>query len=269
MTDQVKLYFECHGQGDPIIILHGLLGSSSNWSATSAMLGKRLQVFTLDLRNHGNSPHTSEFDYPSMAEDLKSFMDTQGLRQATILGHSLGGKIAMVFADRYPEMIDKMIIVDIAPKAYPVDHKALIEAMLDVDLNIYNKVKEVVAALATAIPSIQVRNFLAKNLRKQDSSFSWKVNLRAIRDNLDRLSERISLRNSFDKPVLFIRGDLSDYILEEDKASLCRIYPRAEIATIEGAGHWVHIDAKNSFVDKVWNFTFCGSCRPWCNDCGR
>jgi esterase len=269
MTEQVKLYFECRGQGEPIIILHGLLGSSSNWSATSTMLGTQLQVFTLDLRNHGNSPHTSEFDYLSMAEDMKSFMDTQGLRHATILGHSLGGKVAMVFADRYPEMVDKMIIVDIAPKAYPVAHKALIEAMLAVDLNIYSKVNEVVAALATAIPSIQVRNFLAKNLRKQDSNFIWKVNLRAVRDNINRLSERISLRNSFEQPVLFIRGNLSDYILEEDKASLCRIYPRAEIATIDGAGHWVHIDAKKSFVDKVLNFMFCGSCRPWCNDCGR
>jgi len=233
------------------------------------MLGKRLQVFTLDLRNHGNSPHSSEFDYPSMAEDVKSFMDTQGLRHATILGHSLGGKVAMVFADLYPEMVDKMIIVDIAPKTYPVVHKALIETMLAVDLNIYNKVNDVVTALATSIPSIQVRNFLVKNLRKQDSSFSWKVNLQAIRDNIDRLSERISFRNSFEKPVLFIRGHLSDYILEEDKASLYKIYPRAEIVTIEGAGHWVHIDAKNSFVNKVWNFMFCGSCRPWCNDCGR
>jgi pimeloyl-ACP methyl ester carboxylesterase len=251
----VNLYCETQGQGDPLIIIHGLLGSSSNWSKTSELLGKRLQVFTLDLRNHGNSPHSTEFDFISIVEDLKLFMESRNLRHAAILGHSFGGKVAMEFADHYPEMVDKLIIVDVAPKAYVPTHKALVEAMLALDLAKYKNINEVVNALASAIPSLQIRNFQAKNLiRLATGGLSWKVNLRAIRDNINVLSEGTALKNCFRKPSLFIRGELSDYILDEDEVGIRNMYPCAEIVTVEGAGHWVHIDARESFVDIILKY---------------
>jgi len=251
----VNLYCETRGQGDPLIILHGLLGSSSNWSKTGELLAKRLQVFTLDLRNHGNSPHSSVFDFTSMVEDLKLFMESRNLRHAAILGHSLGGKVAMEFADRHPEMVAKLIIVDVAPKAYVSTHKAMVEAMMALDPAKYRNMNEVVTALASAIPSLQIRNFLAKNLiRLPSGDLSWKVNLRAIRDNIDVLSEAAVLKSRFGKPTLFIRGALSDYILDDDETGIRKIYPCAEIVTVEGAGHWVHIDARGIFIDIILKY---------------
>ena len=252
----VKLFFQTHGQGEPLIILHGLLGSSSNWSATSELLGRRLQIFTVDLRNHGNSPHAADFSFYSMAEDLKFFMKCQNMRQAIVLGHSLGGKVAMEFADHYPEMVSKLIVVDVAPKAYAPIHNAMIDAMISLDLSMYDSAKGVIAALATAVPSLQVRNFLAKNInRLSTGGLRWKVNLQAIRDNMNSLSSSTNFNKSYLKPVLFIRGELSDYILEGDESSIRNIYPHAQIVTIAGAGHWVHIDAKDSFLDTVLKFT--------------
>jgi len=252
----VKLFYQAHGQGEPLVVIHGLLGSSSNWSTTSELLGRRLQVFAVDLRNHGNTPHSNEFSFDSMAEDLKYFMESQNLRQAMILGHSLGGRVAMEFADRYPEMVSKLIVVDVAPKAYPPIHNEMIDAMLALDLGMYESAKEVVVALAAAVPSIQVRNFLTKNIsRLSNGRLCWKVNLQAIRDNIDILGCSTNFKNSYLKPVLFIRGELSDYVLEEDESTIWSEYPHAQIAPIAGAGHWVHIDAKERFIETVLKFT--------------
>lgn len=252
----VKLYFKSCGQGEPIIILHGLLGSSSNWSTTSELLGRQLQVFTVDLRNHGNSPHATDFSFCSMAEDLKYFMECQYLSQAILMGHSLGGRIAMEFADRYPEMVSKLIVVDVAPKAYaPTTHNAMIDAMIALNLNMYDSTKEVAAALAEVVPSLQVRNFLVKNIFcSPNGNLFWKVNLKAIRDNIDSLSCSTSFNSNYMKPVLFIRGELSDYVLEEDKHIVMNIYPQAQIVTVAGAGHWVHVDAKNKLLAAVNKF---------------
>lgn len=251
----VKLFFQTYGLGAPLIILHGLLGSSSNWSTTGRLLGRQLQVFAVDLRNHGNSPHASCFNFDVMTEDLNCFMEDQNLQHATVLGHSLGGRVAMEFADRYPEKVDKLIVVDVAPKVYASTHKELIDAMMAIDLGMYESAKEVVAALATDIPPLQVRNFLAKNIyRLPTGSLAWKVNLRAIRDNYAGLCGSTIFKDRYVKPVLFVCGELSDYILEEDKAIIRKIYPHAQIASIAGAGHWVHIDAKDIFIDTVLKF---------------
>jgi pimeloyl-ACP methyl ester carboxylesterase len=162
----------------------------------------------------------------------------------------------MAFADRHPEMVDKLVIVDVAPKAYVPTHKAMVEAMMVLDLAKYQNINEVVNALASAIPSLQIRNFLAKNLlRLPAGGLSWKVNLRAIRDSIDVLSAGTVLQNRFAKPTLFIRGELSDYILAEDEAGIRKMYPCAEIVTVERAGHWVHIDARESFIDIILKFT--------------
>lgn len=255
-SQPIKLFCQTYGQGEPLIILHGLLGSSSNWSTTSELLGKRLHVFAVDLRNHGNSPHATDFDFHSMSEDLKFFMEGQNIRQAIVLGHSLGGRVAMEFADRYPELVCRLIIVDVAPKAYASTHNTMIDAMMALDLSMYKSAKEITATLASAVPSMQVRNFLAKNInRLSNGSLCWKVNLQAIRDNIDSLSCSTNFKNSYLKPVLFIRGEWSDYVLKEDEPTIRNIYPHAQIASIAGAGHWVHIDAKDRFIDTVLKFT--------------
>jgi len=161
----------------------------------------------------------------------------------------------MEFADRYPEMVDKLIVVDVAPKAYVQTHKAMVEVMMSLDLAKYKNINEVVNALASAIPSLQIRNFLAKNLiRLATGSMSWKVNLQAIRDNIGVLSEGTVLKGRFGKQALFVRGELSDYILDADEAGIRKIYPCAEIVTVEGAGHWVHIDARDSFVNVILKY---------------
>lgn len=252
----VKLSFKTYGQGEPLVILHGLLGSSSNWSYTSELLGAQLKVFTVDLRNHGNSPHDPDFSFFSMAEDLKHFLESQNVPEAILLGHSLGGRIAMEFADRYPEMVSKMIVVDVAPKAYASTHNAMIDALLALELGMYKSTKEVVIALEATVPSMQLRKFLVKNIScTPQGNLIWKVNLQAIRDNIDSLSCKTNFKNCYINPVLFIRGELSDYLLEEDELTIRGIYPHAKIARIAGAGHWVHIDSKDHFIETVLKFT--------------
>jgi pimeloyl-ACP methyl ester carboxylesterase len=253
----VKLHFQSHGEGKPLIIIHGALGCSSNWSKTSEILGRSLQVFALDLRNHGKSPHSGHFDYDCIAEDLKLFIEDRGLRKAAILGHSFGGRVAMEFADRYPGEVEKLVIVDIAPKAFARSHKVYLEAMMALDLAVCKSVNEVVKALAGPIPSLETRNFLAKNLsRSPDGRLRWNLNLSVILETTDALGEGPDFANRFDKPVLFIRGEVSDFILEEDEVRIREIYPIAKIVTIEKAGHWVHIDERDSFVRAVLDFLF-------------
>lgn len=254
----IELYCQTYGQGAPLIILHGLLGSSSNWTMTSQLLGRQQRVFAVDLRNHGKSPHSMEFNFPVMCEDLKHFIETRNLRQPAILGHSIGGKVAMAFADLYPEMIDRIIIVDVAPKPYPETGKVIVDAldaMLALNLDLCQGVNDVVDVLATAIPSLELRAFLAKNLRKLPTgNLGWTLNLRGIRDNIDILSEGPILKNRYRGPVLFVRGELSDYIQDEDEAKIRETYPCAEISTVAGAGHWVHIDNRNNFLEAVLSF---------------
>lgn len=251
----VNLFFQVHGQGEPLIILHGLLGSSANWTTTCELLGRQFQVISVDLRNHGNSPHCNEFNFQVMVEDLKYLLERQNLQQAIVLGHSFGGRVAMEFADRYPEMVSKLIVVDVAPKAYPPVHNDLIDALLAVDLDKYASVREVVSALAVAIPSQQMRNFLAKSIYLSSKrGLCCKANLLAIRENMDKLCDSNDFKNSYIKPVLFITGELSDYVLSDDEVTIRKIYPHCQFETILGAGHWVHIDAKSNFIDAVSKF---------------
>ena len=245
----------CYGNGHPLIILHGLFGSKANWSFVSRQLARRSTVFALDLRNHGNSPHGQAFDYSVLVEDLRCFMVLQQLKKATILGHSLGGKIAMAFGDSFPEMVEKLIVVDIAPKPYPAVHKHMIKAMISLDLNRVRSLNDAVEALGPSIPSLSIRKFLVKNLvRGGDGMYQWKINLTAIDQYYNDLSQGPQIDKTFNKPTLFIRGEDSNYIVPEDTALIREKNSNFKIVCIEGAGHWLHIDAPGKTVKVISDF---------------
>jgi pimeloyl-ACP methyl ester carboxylesterase len=251
----MKLHFEAMGQGSPLIVLHGLLGSADNWRSMSRRLAGAYRVFALDLRNHGQSPHSDVLDYDVMAADVREFVEDYGLSRIILMGHSMGGKVAMRFALDYGAALERLVIVDVAPKSYPPMHHDLIEALRSLDLRHYRSFGEVDAVLAPKIPAPGVRQFLLKNLaRDGHGGLGWKIDLEAIQRNYDNLGREISAGSAFAKPSLFIRGALSKYVEDNDLPGIRRLFPKAVIATVPGAGHWVHADRPDEFYDILSRF---------------
>jgi esterase len=251
----MNLHFAAVGEGPPLIILHGLLGSADNWRSMSRRLGAHYQVFAVDLRNHGRSPHSDIFDYDVMTADLREFTEQQALRRIMLLGHSIGGKVAMQFALDYSEQVNRLVIVDIAPQPYELSQRYILEALLSLDLTRYKSFTEVDAALAEKISDKSLRQFLLKNLaRDENGRLRWKIHLAAIDRNYDKLGRGLAPERSFDKPTLCIRGGRSNYIGDDDAPLIRQIFPQAQIATLPEAGHWVHVDAPEEFFQTVLNF---------------
>ena len=251
----MNLHFEVVGEGRPVVIMHGLLGSADNWRSMSRRLSAHYQVFALDLRNHGRSPHSNVLDYDVMVADAREFVERQELRRIILLGHSMGGKVAMQFAVQYSEQVDRLIVVDIAPKAYEPSQRYLLKAMLSLDLSRYKSFADVDAALAPEISSESLRQFLIKNLaRDENGRLRWKMHLEAIDRNYDKLLHGLGAERSFNKPTLFIRGGRSNYIEDNDASLIRQMFPQAEIVTLPGAGHWLHVDASEEFFQTVVNF---------------
>jgi esterase len=251
----MRLNFQVQGEGFPLIILHGFLGSSDNWRVASKRLGERYKVYSIDLRNHGCSPHSDIMNYAVMSQDVCDFMDDRGFSSSFVLGHSMGGKVAMQFATEFPNRVEKLIVVDIAPKAYPASHRPILSALSTLELKAYKSFGEVDGALAAAIPEASLRQFLLKNLtRDKDGGLSWKIDLEAIARNYDNLAAAIAPRQSFNRPACFIRGGQSNYIRDDDISLIQKTFPRAEIKTIPNAGHWVHADAPEEFLEIVTDF---------------
>lgn len=251
----MRLGFSIQGQGFPILIIHGFLGSSDNWRSLSKQLGRYYKVFALDLRNHGHSPHDRVMSYSAMAEDVRELLDNEGLSAAHLIGHSIGGKVAMQLAVNHPDRISKLVAVDIAPKAYPPSHRSMLTALARLDLSQLKSLAEVDGALTAEIPEAALRQFLMKNLTRQpQSGFRWRINLPALIDGYDDLLLPIAAGRPFDKPVYFIRGGRSNYIRDDDMVLIKAMFPQARMATIEGAGHWVHADAPSEFLKLVIAF---------------
>jgi esterase len=251
----MNLHFEAVGEGPPLIILHGLLGSADNWRSMSRRLGAHYKVFAIDLRNHGRSPHSDIFDYDVMTADLREFMEQQALRRIMLLGHSIGGKVAMQFALDYSEQVDRLVIVDIAPKPYELSERYILEALRSLDLTRYKSFADVDAALAEEVSGESLRQFLLKNLaRDENGRLRWKAHLEAIDRNYDKLARGVGPERTFDKPTLFIRGGRSNYIGDDDVPLIRQIFPQADIATLPEAGHWVHVDLPEEFFQTVLNF---------------
>jgi len=252
----MELFYNQYGEsGPPLVILHGLLGANGNWHTLSRTTFREVaRVYAVDQRNHGRSPHAGQIDYPTLAEDLRRFIDRQGLVPAHLMGHSMGGKTAMQAALSYPDRVDRLIVVDMAPRAYPPEHKPLLEALARIDPTAYESRDSIDEVLAEDVPSWRIRQFLLKNLDYDGETYTWKMNLDALRTHYDELIAAIPGSRTFDGPTLFIRGEDSNYVTDDDRDEIQERFPAAELVTIDGAGHWVHADAPEAFAEVVVDF---------------
>jgi esterase len=251
----MQLHFKESGQGRVVILLHGLFGSSDNWHPIALRLAESFHVFAVDQRNHGQSPHSDEMDYPLMAADVNKFMAARGLETAMVIGHSMGGKAAMQFALQFPGRVEKLVVADMAPRAYAPAHEKIFAAQLALDLKSFSTRQQIEEALAPEIPDLVLRRFLLKNLgRSSTGEFFWKINLRGVAKSYFRLRAPVSAPAPFVKPALFIRGGKSDYIHPADGSLIRELFPMAEIQTIAEASHWVHADAPEAFLRLALGF---------------
>lgn len=253
----MKLFYRHFGSGEPVIILHGLFGLSDNWVTHGKRMAEHFSVYLPDLRNHGQSPHSPTFNYTAMADDLHEFIDDHQLKNPVIIGHSMGGKVAMQFALEYPDIPSKLIIVDISPVKYPDRdaHFDIISAMMSMDFEAIHSREEAAAILAGSIRNDATRLFILKNLyRKTRNTFDWRLNLQAIAANMDYIFSGIESNSSFDKPVLFIKGTKSDYIHDSHYPLIHKLFPDSSVAEIENAGHWVHVDAPDEICRLFGEF---------------
>ena len=251
----MDLHFQATGAGTPLVMLHGLFGASDNWRPVAARLADRFHVFAVDQRNHGQSPHAADMDYPRMADDLNEFMTARGLDRAHVLGHSMGGKTAMQFALQYPGRVERLVVADMAPRLYPREYDPIMAALLALNLGSFTNRTQMEEALAPAVPNLALRRFLLKNLGRDGlGGFYWKINLEGIADNYRHLVTPISAATPFAGPVLFLRGEQSDYVRPEDEPLIRALFPAAEIQTLAGAGHWLHADQPDEFARRVGEF---------------
>jgi esterase len=266
----MNLFFREEGEGFPIVIVHGLYGSSDNWLTVAKKLSSNYKVYMIDQRNHGRSQNSEEHSYEAMKNDLAEFFDQQKIEKAILMGHSMGGKTAMSFAADYPERIEKLIVADIAPKDYFLLndesqyylHNNILRAMLELDFSKIESRKQVEDFLNERIDSHQIVQFLLKNVHrnKENHHYEWRLNVQVLYDNLDEIIKGVNAHWFDDRlpitnyPVLFIKGANSNYILPEDFASIRRIYPEAEILQIPNAGHWLHAEQPQLFMETVLNF---------------
>ena len=252
----IALNFRRYGDADPtVLMLHGLFGSAKNWHSQATSLAGDFSVFAVDLRNHGKSPHSDRIDYPSMAADVLALMDAQGLRQISILGHSMGGKVAMQLAMQAAGRVHKLVVVDIAPKAYRHHHDGVLEAMQTLDFDAHQTRQALDRALSERIPDNSVRQFILTNLARDadTGSFTWQLNLPAIVANYARLAAAPS-GEPFTGPSLFIKGAASDYIKASDRERIEALFPMARAKVIANAGHWPHAEKPRAFAKLVGDF---------------
>ena len=249
------LNYKVLGEGTPLLILHGFLGSLDNWQSIAKELSSTYKVYLLDLRNHGKSAHSIEHNYTLMQRDVLQFMDDQNIRLAHILGHSMGGKAAMFFATQHPEMVDQLIVVDIGPKYYPPHHQNILSALQAVNLPAINSRQEAERILMEYLNDIGIVQWLMKNLKRESGeSFSWKFNLCGLAKEFENIGEALPTDAYFPNSTLFIRGGRSNYILDEDIEVITQHFPTAMLSTVSLAGHWVHAEQPEEFVALIRNF---------------
>jgi len=245
------------GAGPPLILLHGLFGSLTNWLAVGRRLAVHFSVYAVDLRNHGDSFHSTDCSLAAMAGDVRVFMAAHGLKRATLVGHSLGGKVAMQFAASYPRQVTCLVVVDMAPRAYAPALEDIFDGLLAVDLKSCGTLKDVVAALAEHIPDRMTRRFLAKNLaRGSDGRLYWKINLPAMAAGRREVYRAVDIDHPIGCPALFVRGEDSDHVTEDDRGPIRRLFPRSQVVSVPRAGHFVHIDAPKTFCRVLLDFLF-------------
>lgn len=250
----MELFFRELGQGSPLIILHGLFGSSDNWYSLSKIFSEKYKVYVVDQRNHGQSPHDSEHNYKALTDDLNKFIEDHKIEKPIIIGHSMGGKTAMNFAIRFPEKLSKLIIVDIVPKAYPVHHDSILEGLNAIALNQLESRGQADEILSQYVPEPAVRQFLLKNLaRDKDQNFEWRINIPVLEAHLDDMGAALQYEGKFEGSTLFIVGARSKYFEPGDDVVIKSYFPKAVIETLN-TGHWVQAENPKDFMETVYNF---------------
>ena len=244
------------GEGPPFVILHGFLGMGDNWKTLAKQFsGLGFQVHLVDQRNHGRSFHDSIFNYDVLAADLKAYYDHHALENTELLGHSMGGKTAMLFAALYPECVSKLIVADIAPRFYPVHHDAILDGLSSLNFEELTSRKEAEIQLSKYVQDIGTRQFLLKNIyRVSPTVLGLRINLEALKTQVFEVGEALSPILSYPKDCLFLRGDQSEYISIQDEGAIKVQFPNATIQTVTNAGHWLHAENPVEFFERVCAF---------------
>ncbi len=252
----MSLYSLIFGEGQPFVILHGFLGMSDNWKTQGKRIGELgFQVHLIDQRNHGRSFHSEEFNYDLMASDLKQYCDEHELKEIVLLGHSMGGKTAMLFASIHSEYVDRLIINDISPRFYPVHHDRILEGLSALDFSTIRSRNQADEILAQYVPEISLRQFLMKNLYwKEKGTMALRLNLPALLNHVSEVGEALPWQLIVDTETLFLRGDRSEYISDDDVELISAQFPNSRLATIPDAGHWLHADNPEAFFEEVKKF---------------
>jgi len=256
----VDLACDERGAGAPLVILHGLFGSKRNWASIAAKLATRRRVLTVDLRNHGASPWDAVHDYPALAADVAHLIRTRIGGPAAVLGHSMGGKAAMMLALAEPELVERLVVVDVAPAASAGTMNDVLGALEAVPLASFNDRSEVEAALAGSVPDRAIRAFLAQNVVRGPGGLRWAFNLEALVRHVDAILgfPAVPPGRTFMGPTLFVAGERSAYIGPEHREAIARLFPAATVEVIAGAGHWVHAEAPEPFLEVVGRFLDAG-----------
>ena len=252
----MKLFYRKSGHGQPLIILHGLFGQSDNWNTLVKQFSENgFEVYAVDARNHGLSPHSDEWNYKVMSDDILELIKDNNLEDVIFMGHSMGGKVAMQFAIDHPQHLDKLIVVDIAPKYYPLHHQSVLAALQAVVFSVVKARREVEDVLSQYISDLGTKQFLLKNIYwKENGELAWRFNLNVMVQKIENIGEATVSDKICDVTTLFIRGEKSNYILEEDIDLIQEIFPRSILETITDAGHWVHAEQPKAFFECVMKF---------------
>lgn len=249
----VKLAFEAIGSGPPVLILHGLFGSGSNWRTAARALADTHRVYLVDLRNHGASPWADSMNYLTMASDVQALIEREGLDAPTLIGHSMGGKTAMALALLSPDLVGRLVVVDIAPVSYVDRFSGYLDAMRGLDLLAIASRAEVQSRLASCMPGQGVVDFLMQNLVPRNEHFDWRINLQAIAASVGDLCDFPPqlYKRRFVGPVMLITGARSDYVKPADHRQFRALFPEQESHVIDRAGHWVHADQPDAFLSVL------------------
>jgi esterase len=241
------------GQGKPLIFLHGFLGMGDNWKSLGSKFSELgYESHLIDQRNHGRSFHSDDFNYEVMVQDLKAYIELHNLKDIILLGHSMGGKTAMLFAVEYPELVEKLIIADISPRFYPIHHDAILDGLSSLDFDILKSRSEADDSLKRHVSDFGTRQFLLKNLYwETKEKLALRMNLESLKEHVGEVGEALPAHSKFDKDTLFLRGDRSEYIALQDKSNIRTHFPKAKIETISNAGHWLHAENPEEFFEVV------------------